>query len=153
MKICPACRISYDDTANNCTECGAPLAHAAPQMASVPVAARPATDHTAEFAPADISQNKVLAMIPYLMGWIGIIITLLASGTSLYAGFHVRQALKIQVCSTLGTLIGLIIPILGWIAVGILAIVVVIINIICFFSVCKGEAKEPPIVSSFGFLR
>lgn len=26
------------------------------------------TDHTAEFDPTDISDNKVLAMIPYLLG-------------------------------------------------------------------------------------
>ena len=152
MKICPACRISFNDTANNCPQCGASLVPVVPQD---PAPAAPVSSdvHTAEFTPSDISQNKVLAMIPYLMGWIGILITLLAAGTSPYAGFHVRQALKIQVCFTLATLIGTIIPVLGWIAIGILSIVVLVINIICFFSVCKGEAKEPPVVSKFAFLK
>jgi len=92
-------------------------------------------------------------MIPYLMGWIGILITLLGAGSSAYAGFHVRQALKIQVCSTLVMIIGAIIPILGWIAIGIFSVVVLVLNIICFFSVCKGEAKEPPIIANFKFLK
>jgi len=109
------------------------------------------------FALNNTATNLYLMMMSYvsfyLMGWVGILITLLAAGTSPYAGFHVRQALKIQVCFTLATLIGTIITILGWIAIGILSIVVLIINIICFFSVCKGEAKEPPIVSNFAFLK
>jgi uncharacterized membrane protein len=110
-------------------------------------------NHTAEFDRADISANKVLAMVPYLMGWIGILITLLAAGTSAYAAFHVRQALKIQVCTTLVAIVGSIIPILGWIAIGVVGIIALVINIICFFSVCKGEAKEPPIVSGLAFLK
>jgi len=149
MKICPKCHLSFDDTAANCTQCGGPLTFVDMQAESQPAV----TDHTAEYSPADISQNKVLAMIPYLMGWIGIIITLLAAGTSPYAGFHVRQALKIQVCTTLVAIVGAIIPVIGWIAIGIFSIVVLVLNIICFISVCKGEAKEPPIVSSLTFLK
>jgi len=110
------------------------------------------TDHTAEFDTRDISDNKVLAMIPYLMGWVGIIITLLAAGTSAYAGYHVRQALKLQVCSILSIFFA-IIPILGWIATGVCSIIIGVLNIICFFNVCFGKAKEPPIVSSLGFLK
>ncbi len=149
MKICPKCHLSFDDAANNCPECGNPLTYVNMEED----AAMTPTDHTAEFNPVDISQNKVLAMVPYLMGWIGIIITLLAAGSSPYAGFHVRQALKIQVCATLVSIVGALIPIIGWIAIGLFGILVLVLNIICFFSVCKGEAKEPPIVSSFSFLK
>ncbi|MBE6570014.1 MAG: zinc ribbon domain-containing protein [Ruminococcaceae bacterium] len=148
MKVCPTCHLSFNDDANVCTQCGAQLQTIVPQVS---VQAGP--DHTAEFQKEDISANKVLAMIPYLMGWIGIIITLLAAGTSAYAGFHVRQALKIQVCSTLVTIIGAIIPFLGWLAIAVFGIMVLVINIICFFSVCKGEAKEPPIISGLAFLK
>ena len=149
MKICPKCHLSFDDSAADCPQCGNPLTYVDMQAQNTPAV----IDHTAEFSPADISANKVLAMIPYLMGWIGIIVTLLASGTSPYAGFHVRQALKIQVCTALVSIIGAIIPIIGWLAIGIFGIVALVINIICFFSVCKGEAKEPPLVSSFAFLK
>jgi len=147
MKVCTKCNLSFPDDVNACPQCNGPLAYVAPQPAAR------VTDHTASFTKEDISQNKVLAMIPYLMGWIGIIITLLAAGTSAYAGFHVRQALKIQVCVTLVAIVGAIIPFLGWIAIGIFAIISLVLNIICFIGVCKGEAKEPPIISSLGFLR
>ena len=149
MKICQNCNTTHPDNINACPQCNAPLITVTPQPQIVTNGA----DHTAEFDRADVSANKVLAMIPYLMGWVGILITLLAAGTSAYAGFHVRQALKIQVCTTLVSIIGAIIPVLGWIAIGVVGIVALVINIICFFSVCKGEAKEPPIVSGFAFLK
>ena len=149
MKTCSKCNLTFADDVNHCTQCGSPLAAAS---AASQFTAPPA-NHTASFTPEDISENKVLAMIPYLMGWIGILITLLAAGSSAYAGFHVRQALKIQVCSTLVMIIGAIIPVLGWIAIGIFSVVVLVLNIICFFSVCKGEAKEPPIIANVKFLK
>lgn len=52
------------------------------------------TDHTAEFDPTDISDNKVLAMIPYLLGVIGVIITLLASGNSHMPSSMLNRLLK-----------------------------------------------------------
>ena len=149
MKVCQNCSTTHPDGVNVCPQCNAPLIHVTPQTQVFANGA----DHTAEFDRSDISANKVLAMVPYLMGWIGILITLLAAGTSAYAGFHVRQALKIQVCTTLVTIVGAVSPVLGWIAIGVVGIAALVINIICFFSVCKGEAKEPPIVSNFAFLK
>lgn len=93
MKVCTNCHLSFPDSASHCTQCGAPLTTVADQP---PVYSGDPLDHTAEFDSADISANKVFALIPYLMGWFGVIITLLASSSSPYAGFHVRQALKIQ---------------------------------------------------------
>lgn len=94
MKVCTNCHLSFPDSASHCTQCGAPLTTVADQPGDP-------LDHTAEFNPADISANKVFALIPYLMGWVGVIITLLASSSSPYAGFHVRQALKIQIAALL----------------------------------------------------
>ena len=124
MKVCMNCHLTYDDAAQVCAQCGNPLVAVAPQQVDL-------FDHTADFDAADISDNKVFAMLPYLMSWIGIIITLLAGSASPYASFHVRQALKIQICTAL----------LG------------IVNIICFFHVCAGKAKEPAIVRNLGFLK
>ncbi|MCM1107161.1 MAG: zinc-ribbon domain-containing protein [Blautia sp.] len=112
-------------------------------------------DHTAEFAPKDISDNKVLAMMPYLMGTIGIIIALLASKESPYVAFHVRQALKLTVCTVL---VSIITAVLCWtvivpIAGGVCAVILFVVRIISFFQICSGKAKEAAIVSSFGFLR
>ena len=41
-------------------------------------------DHTAEFAPDDISKNKVVAMAAYMLGVVGIVIALLAAGVSVF---------------------------------------------------------------------
>ena len=95
MKVCMNCHLTYDDAAQVCAQCGEPLIAIAPQPTVAP------TDHTSEFDAADISENKVIAMLPYLMSWIGIVIALLAGASSPYAAFHVRQALKIQVCNAL----------------------------------------------------
>lgn len=145
MKVCTNCHLSFPDSASHCTQCGAPLTTVADQPGDP-------LDHTAEFDPADISANKVFALIPYLMGWVGVIITLLASSSSPYAGFHVRQALKIQIV-TLLSLVLAIIPFLGWIAIGVWAIIALVLDLICFFRVCSGKAIEAPIVSSFKFLK
>ena len=109
-------------------------------------------DHTSEFTAKDISDNKVIAMLVYLMGTIGIIVALLASKDSPYLSFHVRQALKFTV------LTGIITLLLFWtfivpIAAGIFGIVLFVCKIIAFFSICKGNAKEPYVVRSFNFLK
>lgn len=111
-------------------------------------------DHTAEFDSTDISNNKVIAMLVYLMGIIGIIIALLASSTSKYAAFHVRQALKFTV---LELITGIVTVLLFWtflvpMVAGVFYVILFIVKIICFFSICKGRAVEPAIVRSFGFL-
>lgn len=112
-------------------------------------------DHTAEYSPKDISDNKVIAILVYLMGTIGVIIALLASKESPYVAFHLRQGLKFLVVEVLVGIISavlfftLIVPIAG----GIFLIVLWVIKIICFFQICSGKAKEPAIIRSLGFLK
>ena len=148
MKVCHQCKLSFPDNANYCPQCNSQLQfiQAQPQPVVDP------RDHTAFFDAKDISDNKIMAMLPYIMGWGGVIIALLASGTSAYTGFHVRQALKIQIITILSYVLG-IIPFIGWIAVGVWGIIALVLNIIGFFNVCSGKAKEPAIISSFGFLK
>lgn len=179
MKTCPNCKTQLDDSALFCTTCGVQFGNAQPQGAVPPqqnavppqqnaippqqgaippqgaYAAAPGYDpydHTAEFDPKDISDNKVFAMLCYLMDFIGIIVALLATHSSKYTMFHVRQALKITVVSILSVFV-LIIPFLGWIAFPILQGILWVIKIISFFQICSGKAKEPAIIISFGFLR
>lgn len=173
MKVCPNCHAQLDDAAAFCTSCGTNVSAQQPTAAPQPEAGAPQSpvmqqpvygyaqpapafdpaDHTAEFDPKDISDNKVFAMLPYLMSFIGVIIALLAAQDSPYTKFHVRQGLKILVVEILATIIGVIIPILGWIALGICLIILLVIEIICFFQVCKGKAKEPAIIKSLSFLK
>lgn len=165
MKFCPQCGAQMDDAATFCPNCGAASGtqpntgyaqqsygqqpYAAPALAVDPY------DHTADFDAQDISDNKVLCMLVYLMGAIGIIYALLAGKDSKYVAFHVRQALKFEVVTIL---LGLIAAVLCWtiivpIAAGICIAIIFVLKIICFFQICSGKAKEPAIIRSLGFLR
>lgn len=160
MTFCPNCGTTLEDNAQFCKSCGFVMAQqqAAPNVgyaAPMPQPVYNPTDHTAEFTAEDISNNKVLAMMPYLTGFIGIVIALLAINHSKFVAFHVKEALKIQVASTLLSLLTVllcwtfIVPIAG----GICFIILFVVKIICFFNVCGGKAKEAPIISGLKFLK
>ena len=151
MKFCPNCGTQMEDNAAFCPKCGV-QPNAAPNMTYAPV---DPYDHTAEFDPQDISDNKVYAMLVYLMGTIGIIIALLAARSSRFVGFHVRQALKIVAVNLLMLIAS---AVLFWtfivpIAAGVMSVVFWVIKIICFFQICSGKAKEPAIIRSLGFMK
>jgi len=150
--VCSKCNAQLAEGAVFCANCGTPVAGGAqPQPQAVYV--NP-SDHTAEFDAKDIADNKIYAMLPYLLSFIGVIITLLGAKESAYANFHVRWALRINVISILLALITAIlcwtciIPIVG----GIAAVMIAVIDIICFVQVCQGKAKEPFIIKEFKFL-
>ncbi len=146
MKICPNCGAQLEDQAAFCVQCGAAFA---------PAPAAPVYDHTAEFNAEDISANKIYAMLVYLTGAIGIIIALLAAKESKYVMFHVRQAMKLLVCEVIAVLATAVLfwtcimMIAGPVAITILAV----LEIIAFFQVCGGKAKEPAIIRSLNFLK
>lgn len=157
MKQCQHCKTQLEDNAVFCTTCGAKIAPAAgnvpPQQTYIPV--QNPYDHTDEFDPKDISDNKVISMLVYLMGAIGILIALLASSNSPYVSFHVRQALKFTVTDIL---LGIAALVLCWtfivpIVCGVMVCVLFVLKIVCFFQICSGKAKEPAIIRDLGFLK
>ena len=93
-------------------------------------------------------------MILFIGFWRTILIALLASSTSPYAAFHVRQSLKFTVVEILvGILSGalaftFIVPIAG----AIFLVILTVIKFICFFQICSGKAKEPAIIRNMKFL-
>lgn len=145
MKFCTKCGTQCEDNANNCSNCGTSF--------SAPAAAPYVDphDHTAEFDAKDISDNKVVAMLCYLMGTFGVIIAALLANTSKYAQFHVRTALKFTVVNILLGIIA-IVPFLGWLVAGVGFLITFVLRIIAFFQICSGKAKDPAIISSLGFL-
>jgi len=159
MAFCSNCGNQLPEGTTFCANCGAPVGapqQAAPVMPVAPVApAYDPADHTAEFDPQDISDNKVLAMTPYILSTVGIIIALLAGQQSPYVMFHARQALKLDIVTIL---LGIVTAILAWtiivpIAGAIAIVVLMVIRIIAFFQVCKGQAKEPAIIKNLSFLK
>ncbi len=108
--ICPNCGKEIADGSNFCVECGANINPNAQAYAQARVDLK---DHTAEFDAKDISENKVFAALPYLMGIVGSIIAAIAANKSKYARFHVRESLKFTVCQTLLTIITAIFSVIG----------------------------------------
>lgn len=163
MRYCTNCGAPVADEATFCTQCGAPVNPGPQAQGGVPpYGARTAYptyvdphDHTSEFTPEDISQNKVLALAVYLLGTVGVIIGLLGGASSPYVGFHVRQSLKITITEVLLIIVTallcwtIIVPLLG----GLSILVLFVLRIIAFFQICSGKAKEVPIISSLGFLK
>ena len=169
MKYCPNCGSGIADEATFCPNCGNGVGNPAnpapgynPNPGYAPGYNPPPVypaydpyDHTAEFDAKDISDNKVVCMLIYLASYIGIFVALLMSNSSKYVAFHLRQALKMEVTILLASLAT---AVLCWtfivpIAYGILMIALGVIRIICFFQICKGQAKEPAIIKSLKFMK
>ncbi len=130
--------------------------YAAPQYGQYQQYAAPDPyDHTSEFDAADISENKVVCMLLYLLGVPGVIIALLSQQDSAYVKFHLRWALRFLVVEILLTVIAavfvwtFIVPI----AASVCVVIVFVLKVIAFFQICSGKAKDPAIIRSLGFLK
>lgn len=154
MQTCPKCNALVEEDAIFCSVCGNRMQAGQPVYAA-PVPMYDPYDHTSEFKTKDISDNKIYAMSVYLLGWVGIIIALLAAQKSEYTAFHVRQALKFTIIQTLLTLVAAVtfFTIIVPIAAGVMTLVLTVIEVICFFQVCAGKAKEPVIIKNLTFLK
>ncbi len=155
MKFCPNCNTAADDNATFCTVCGATFAPANPNAGTYTPPIVNSFDHTAEFDANDVAENKIWASLGYIFGFIGVIIALLAKKESAFVDFHIKQALKISIASTL---IGIITAVLSWTLivpfVGLIAITALeVISYISFFDAFKGNAKEPAIIRNLNFLK
>ena len=160
MKNCPYCNTPLEDNASFCPSCGnqqPPLNAQQPQQPyqqPVPYPTVDPHDHTADFSPEDIAENKLFAMIVYLLGPIGVIIALLANKESPFLRFHLRQSLKLLIAETITVLATVV---LSWTLIaaaagGIFIFILAIVEIICFVQAAKGQAKDAAIIREWKFL-
>lgn len=163
MKNCPKCNAQLNDDAMFCVNCGAQIgANPIPQqnayaqpMPTAPVVS--STDHTAEFSPAEVADNKLFAALIYALSIVGVVIALLANlnNKSAYLKFHIKQGLKLFIANMIVTVASLvlcwtfIVPIAG----AVCAIILVVVQIICFIQTLRNKSVEPPIISGLGFLK
>ena len=109
-------------------------------------------DHTAEFDPRDIADNKLFAVVPYLFGIIAGLIVGIYVKESPFVKFHIKNAIRIEIVSLLILLIA-IIPFIGWVVAVVLEIAMVVLDIIAIVWAFQGKAKDIPVISSIGFLK
>lgn len=180
MKQCVNCAAAVSDDSVFCPICGASCANAVPtapeqpqqppqnqppkpqaQPQAYPYGAVPPVapvqqansfDHTAEFDPADIHENKVMALLAYLN--IFVLIPILAAKDSPFTQFHIRQALKLLVAEVVTVFLT---AVLSWTfivpAAGVVcAVILIVVQAIGFVRAAQGRAEELPIIRSLGFL-
>ncbi len=109
-------------------------------------------DHTAEFDPKDIEDNKLFAVVPYFFSFIAGVIVGIYVSESQFLKFHIKNALRLDIASTIVALF-LIIPFLGWFAGGICMAILIVVRIIAIVNAFSGKAKELPIIGGISFLK
>ncbi len=95
----------------------------------------------------DSEDNKFLAALTYF-GIIFMILALVANGKSKHVRFHANQALVLDVVYVIGALLA-IIPVLGWIVVGILSLLVFIFRIMGIVKAVKCRQEELPLFGKY----
>lgn len=148
MKNCPNCSHILSDEAVFCSKCGAPIVQESVQQTYIPAAPY---DHTPEFDPADIADNKIFAMLSYLS--ILVVIPLFAVKGSPYTDFHVRQGLKLLILEAAAAMLAVL---LSWtvvfaVAAVVAEIIIVVLSLMGLFSVGNNQAKELPIIRNIKF--
>ena len=119
-------------------------------------------DHTSEFDPQDIENNKVMALLAYL-SWL-VLIPLFAAKDSKFARFHCNQgivlaiaelALNFVVFPILSGILGGV-PVVGLlisIVSGLVGLCFFVLSVIGIINAVQGQAKELPVIGGFKILK
>ncbi len=119
-------------------------------------------DHTSEFDPQDIENNKVMALLAYL-SWL-VLIPLFAAKDSKFARFHCNQgivlaiaelALNFVVFPILSAILGGV-PVVGLlisIVSGLVGLCFFVLSVIGIINAVQGQAKELPVIGGFKILK
>ena len=148
MAFCSNCGAQLPEGAQQCPNCNAVITGVQSSDATYP------WDHTAEFTAEDISDNKVYALIAYGLGAFGLIVAMICAKDSAYVRFHCRESAKLLV---VGTVVGVLTAALCWTCIALVAgvvlcLIIMVLYVIAFVQVCKGQAKEPWLIRSIGAL-
>ena len=166
MAFCGNCGTKVEDGKKFCPECGTVMEAKAPQQQPQPQQQAPqqaqpqvqcqqpnakgGADYTAQFAPADIEANKIMAVLAYIL----FLIPLLAAKESPYAKYHTNQGLLLFLAGIVVSIAGSIIPILGWfIILPIGSVIVAVLGIIGIINAWKGTAKDLPIIGKIRIIK
>ena len=101
-------------------------------------------DKTYEYDTADIEQNKVMALLSYIIFFI----LLLACPNSPFAKFHANQSLVLTIANVIVIFLGKI-PVIGKVT-GLLNAIITILSILGLVYAAQGKAKELPLIKALG---
>lgn len=114
-------------------------------------------DSTDEFDPADIEQNRIIAVFAYL-SWL-VLVPIFAAKDSKFARFHANQGLVLAIVEIFcGIVLGFFsnLPLVGWIfsLVGSLfGLVCLVFAVLGIVNAAGGRAKDLPIIGKFRILK
>lgn len=155
MLICKQCNAQVEDGLTHCSSCGAPLEVPAEQAspAQQDISAKltelnNTADTTSDYSPEDIENNKVMAVLAYII----FLIPLFAAKDSPYAKFHTNQGLVLFIGAILSSVIAAI-PIIGWIISPLAALAITVLAIIGIVNALGGKAKELPVIGKYKILK
>ena len=155
MMNCKKCGQEIADGLNVCPACGAAVNEPVPEQnpqannfSGKIEALNNTPDTTADFDAQDIENNKVMAVLAYII----FLIPLIAAKDSPFAKYHTNQGLILFIGALVSSII-VIIPVLGWIIAPIIALVITILSIIGIINALGGKAKELPIIGKFKILK
>lgn len=118
-------------------------------------------DSTATFDPADIQENKVMALLSYI--WILFLVPMLGKKDSPYAQYHAKQGANLFIIVTAANVILNIltmilgsVPVLGiiiWLVSLVVGIASLAFMIIGCVNAYGGKAKELPVIGGIKIIK
>ncbi len=100
--------------------------------------------------PADVEKNKIMGILAYIIFFI----PLLAARDSKFAMYHANQGLVLFLAGIVVSILGSIIPLLGWFLIlplGMLAVTV--LAIIGIINAAKGLLKPLPVIGGISIIK
>ena len=118
-------------------------------------------DHTNEFDPTDIQNNKTMGILSYI--GLLVLVPIFAAKNSKFARFHANQGLVLVIAQAIVTTVLSIlaailahIPFVGWLFALLIRLVIPVVyipSIIGIINAAKGQAKELPIIGGIRILK
>ena len=118
-------------------------------------------DHTSEFDPTDIQNNKTMGILSYI--GLLVLVPIFAAKDSKFARFHANQGLVLVIAQAIVTtvlsitaaILGMI-PYIGWLLALLIRLIIPVVyipSIIGIINAAKGQAKELPIIGGIRILK
>jgi len=163
MAFCNQCGAQLQDGAQFCPSCGAqqtPAAQQAPNgngangvnefVDKTKNMIANTADFTAQMDPADIEQNKGMAVLSYI--WILFLVPIFAAPQSKFARFHANQGLVLCICFVISSIFWAI-PFIKYILGTILYLAWIGFVVIGIMNCVNGKAKELPFIGRIRILK